>query len=144
MSTLEERVGFVEKQSLRAEKQAIRAEQASNATTNGLMTLEREIKALRADLAVGLANLKSQIGDLKKHHQRTLTLEELDYQETPTGSIKVDKETFRRWQTEEMIASDAKKYRALWKRLRWLFFLLVGGGATFAGERLFEFLTKHL
>lgn len=140
-----------EQRLIAAEAKADRAEKASTTTINTLLVLEREVKAIRSIVTVGFVDLREQILKLKSSPARRemVSLSEDDFEETDAGQhFKITKKVTRaevdRILSSREIAEDAKRWRQLWRRLRWLFFLLIGGGATFGGERLFEYLAKHL
>lgn len=147
--TMEERLAT-------AEEKADRAERTSIASANGLLAVEqqmgrveREMRDLRSTVAVGLTSVRDAVRELREdvrspRKTTELSLSEEDFQETPTGSFKVTKDTVVRILGEVEKEEDAKKWRALWRRFKWFVFLIIGGGATFGGERLFEFLSKHL
>lgn len=140
-----------EQRLIAAEAKADRAEKASTTTINTLLVLEREVKAIRSIVTVGFVDLREQILKLKSSPARRemVSLSEDDFEETDAGQhFKITKKVTRaevdRILSSREIAEDAKRWRQLWRRLRWLFFLLIGGGVTFGGERLFEYLAKHL
>lgn len=130
------------------EEQSKRAEQASVATTNGLLSIDRELKALRRDVTVGFVALRDQIREIKsqQHMRRELvSLTEEDFEETDAGQhFKITRDKVERILSNVERDRDAKKWRAFWHRIKWFVFLVLGGGATFGGERLFEYLTKLL
>lgn len=142
-----------EQRLIAAEAKADRAEKTSTTTINTLLVLEREVKAIRSIVTVGFVDLRERVLELKHQQHSTrremVSLSEDDFEETDAGQhFKITKKVTRaevdRILSSREIAEDAKRWRQLWRRLRWLFFLLIGGGATFGGERLFEYLAKHL
>ena len=148
----------LEQRMITTEVRAIRAEQGALAATNGLMVVEqrlgsidRELKAVRGEVKVGYANVRDQIQKIHDRLPAVLKREEPslsyeDFEETsPGGShYKITKDTVSRVLGEKARDEDAKKWRELWRRVRWAVLLLAGGALTWGGERLIETLSRHL
>lgn len=144
--SIEERLSAVESQASRAEGHAL-------ATANGLATveqgqgrIERELKAVRREVAVGFTNLRDQlkrIHEKKERAEAALSFSHEDFEETATGSWKVTKDTVTRVLAQREQQQDAQRWRALWRRARWFVWIVVGGGGALAGDRLLQLLLKH-
>ena len=136
----------IESRLIATEHRAHRAETAATAATNGLATVEqyigaltREVSAARGEIRVLGASIRTQIADLHERlpKQPTSTLEDLEYEETsPGGRVTLSRETWKRFRDEENVTQDARRWRQLWRRVRWAVWVLVGGGLGLGGEQI--------
>jgi hypothetical protein len=96
--------------------------------------LTREVKRIAAAVAV-------QAVAHPPARPATHSLIEEDFEDSPTGTHKlVSKRKFEQWTKERGMTEDARKWRTLWRRVRWAVWLTLGGAAGLVGEQL----AKHL
>ena len=146
MSNIEQRLSAVEAQAARADSHAYSAVNGLATVEQGIGRVERELKAVRGEVKVGFASLRDQ---LKKIHEKkaeagALSFSHEDFEETATGSWKVTKDTVTRVLAAQQQQQDAQRWRAMWRRVRWFVWIVVGGAGAIAGDRLFNLLVKHL
>jgi len=110
---------------------ALRMEQMAGRMERGLDDLRREVRKIASAVAVDRAS------HLSKPKPQSVSLTHEDFEETPTGSWKVSRETY-----STKVLSDAKKWRTLWRRVRWAVWLILGAAgiklAELGVERLFH------
>lgn len=102
----------------------------------------RALKAVRSEIAVGFASIRSAPQGV--HTLQSFTADE--WADSPTGTHKihkVKKAEFERWYRDHALDEDGKRLRII-KRWAWRGLLVVGAGAgTLLGEMLMRWFLHH-
>lgn len=119
---------------------AMRMEQASALT-------QREIHQMRGEMVVGFQSVRDRLTQVEakvgsyRQNQHVVTHE--DFQETPTGSYKITKETFSTLLDEHKLHEDGRKWRRAWRKVRGLVWTVAGAAAGIGIERFIVWLLSH-
>ena len=113
MTTTMEVKAEVERRLTAAEDKADRAEKASVTTTNALLTIDREVRAIRREVTVGFVTLRDQIREIKQPRERELfSLSEEDFEKTDAGQhYRITRDKVERILSSRELAADARKAR---------------------------------
>ena len=118
---------------------ALRMEQAFGRMEREIGEQRRSIDKLNREMRAGFEALNSAIMVPQRRELHSITEEDFQFSDTGTHA-KVTRETVRKILRQDEVNADAKKWRALWRKVRSFVFLAIGGAATMAGEQLL----KHL
>lgn len=101
--------------------------------------IEREVGQLRQEMNSGFEELSKEVRQLKSlPRSRTITHE--DFQETPTGSYKITRDTFSTLLAEHELHRDGRRWRRWWRRFRGVVWASVGAAGGVGIERLVVWL----